>query len=182
MKETEKIRAMLIMEIIGKPKDYLVSSLEKYINQIDEEKGVRVLSKDIKEPVLMKESKEFYTTFAEVELDVDDILYLAIVMFKYMPAHIEIISPELIALTNNGWSDILSELIRRLHGYDEVARIMQAEKAILEKKIRELLEEKKGEKSGKEYIGNEEEESNEDETIKESEKKVSKKRGKKKED
>jgi hypothetical protein len=59
-------------------------------------------------------------------------------MFKYMPAHIEIIQPELIALSNNGFNDILNELTRRLHGYDEIARIMQIEKQILLKKIQEL--------------------------------------------
>jgi len=34
---------------------------------------------------------------------------------------------------------ILNELTRRLHGYDEVARVIQIEKNILEKKLREIL-------------------------------------------
>jgi len=84
--------------------------------------------------------KEFYTSFAEVEVEVEDILYLVILMFKYMPAHIEVITPELIALTNNGWNDILNELTRRLHGYDEIARILQIENAKMQKKMREMLE------------------------------------------
>ena len=89
-----------------------------------------------------KKQEGFYISFTEVEVEVEEILYLAILMFKYMPAHIEIVSPELIALTNNGWNDIQNELTRRLHGYDEVARVMQMEKGILEKKLRDLLEEK----------------------------------------
>ena len=60
-------------------------------------------------------------------------------MFKYMPAHIEIVYPELIALTNGGWNYIFNELTRRLHGYDEVTRVTQVEKSILEKKLREML-------------------------------------------
>ncbi len=60
-----------------------------------------------------------------------------------MPAHIEIIHPELIALTNNGWNDILNELTRRLHGYDEIARVIQVEKGILEKRLRDVLEKNK---------------------------------------
>jgi len=47
--------------------------------------------------------------------------------------------PELIALTNNGWNDVLNELTRRLHGYDEIARVLQIEKNVLEKKLREIL-------------------------------------------
>jgi hypothetical protein len=91
----------------------------------------------------MKERDDFYTNFAEVEIEVNDVLELVRLMFKYMPANLEIISPELVVLTNNGWTEILSELIRKLHGYEEIARIIQVEKAVLEKKLREILETKK---------------------------------------
>lgn len=140
--ETKGIRSIIILEIIGKPPEYLVETLERIIKQIDEEKGVHVLVKKINEPIPMKDNKEFYTTFAEVELEVEDILYLSVIMFKYMPSHIEILEPELIALTNTGWTDILSELTRRLHGYDEIARVMQLQNSQMQKKINELLPKK----------------------------------------
>jgi hypothetical protein len=133
------IRSTIILEIIGKPKEHLVKTLEDIIKQINEEQGVCVTGKKINEPVLMKDTKELYTTFAEVELEIEDILYLAVIMFKYMPAHIEVISPELIALTNNGWTDILSELTRRLHSYEEIARIMQIQNSKIQNKLKELI-------------------------------------------
>ncbi|HUW43650.1 MAG TPA: hypothetical protein VMV95_01655 [Bacillota bacterium] len=132
------INAVIILEIIGRPPEHLVESLKELIEGIEKEKGVVVKSKQIKEPIVMKEQKDFYTTFAEVEIEVEEILYLAVLMFKYMPAHIEIISPEILALSNNGFNEILNELVRRLHGYDEIARIMQVEKQILLNKIQEL--------------------------------------------
>lgn len=136
--DVKKIRAVMIMEVIGKPPEYLTETLENIYKNIDGEKGVHVVEKRINEPILMKEQKEFYTSFAELEVEVEEILQLASLMLKYMPAHIEIISPELIALTNNGWNDILNETVRRLHGYDEIARIVQTEKIILENKLRDL--------------------------------------------
>ncbi len=141
--ETKGIKATLILEIIGRPPEHLVKALEELIKQIDEEKKVSVKSKKINEPILMKDSKDFYTTFAEVDIEVEDILNLAIVLFKYMPAHVEVVSPELIALTNNGWTDILSELTRRLHGYDEVARTIQIQNSQMQKKMQELLSKEK---------------------------------------
>lgn len=137
-KETKGIIAVMILDVIGRPPEHLMKSLEELINKIDEEKGVTVKRKEIKKPELMKDQKNFYTTFGEVEIEVEELLYLVMLLFKYMPAHIEIISPELIALTNNGWNDILNELARRLHGYDEIARILQIEKQTLLKKIQEL--------------------------------------------
>ncbi|MEK6760554.1 MAG: hypothetical protein AABX93_01375 [Nanoarchaeota archaeon] len=144
--ETRGIAAVMILEAIGKPPEHLTEALENLIKEIEKEKGVTVLNKKINEPILMKDRKDFYTSFAEVEVEVEEVLHIAILMFKYMPAHIEIISPELIVLTNNGWNDLFNELTRRLHGYDEVARVIQIEKSILEKKLRELLKEKEGKK------------------------------------
>ena len=148
MSSNENIKAVLILDIIGRPPQYLVESLEKITEEIGKEKGVSIKSKEIKEPTVMKDNKEFYTTFGEIEVETEDILYLAVLMFKYMPAHIEVISPENVSLSNNGWSEILSELVRRLHSYDEVARILQIEKQELLKKIQEFSQ-KEPEKSPK---------------------------------
>ena len=141
--ETKGIGAAFIIDVIGKPPKHLTDTLENMIKDIDKEKGVKVVSKKINKPTLMKDQKDFYTAFAEIEIEAEEIFDIVILMFKYMPAHIEILTPELIALTNNGWNEILNEVARRLHGYDEIARIAQTEKVILEQKLREVLENKK---------------------------------------
>ncbi|MBU2503799.1 MAG: hypothetical protein KJ879_01980 [Nanoarchaeota archaeon] len=138
MEDEKKINAMLILDIIGKPKEYLIESLEKHIANLDKEKGVVVKLKEIREPELMGNQEVFYTTFAEVEIEVDEILTLVGLMFRYMPAHVEIISPDMFGVTNNVFNETLNELVRRLHGYDELARVMQSEKQVLIKKIQEL--------------------------------------------
>lgn len=137
LKETKGIRAIFILEIIGRPAEHLTETLNKIIDEIDKEKGVEVIEKKVKEVIEMKDQKDFYTTFAEVEIEFEEILQIAGLMFKYMPANIEIIEPELIALSNNGWSEILSELTRRLHGYDEIARVLQIQNAKLQKELKE---------------------------------------------
>lgn len=143
---TGSIEAVFIIEVIGRPKEHLTETLKEIIDKIDKEKGINVLSKKINEPVLMKEQKDFYTSFAEIELSAEEFIYLMICVFKYMPSHLEIISPENIELKNSDFNDILNELTRRLHGYDEIARVIQNENFILQKKIREVL----GENSTKE--------------------------------
>jgi len=135
--EKQSIRVALVIEVIGRPPEHLTQTLNNLISQIDKEKGVKIISKNIKKPIEIEGKKNFYTSFAEIEVEIEQILYLAIILFKYMPAHIEIISPELIALTNNGWNDILNELTRRLHGYDEVAKILQFQNYELRQKLKE---------------------------------------------
>lgn len=133
----EKIEAMIILEVIGRPPEHLVETLNKLADEIGKEKDTKVKSKKVNEPVLMKEQKDFYVSFAEIEVEAKDMVNVAIIMFKYMPAHIEIISPERIEMKNNEWNEIFNETLRRLHAYDEVARIMQMEKDILEKRLKE---------------------------------------------
>src|SRR3989338_4929552 len=145
MKSSEninKVNAILITEVIGKPAEHLKETLQDITKKISEEKGVKIVNKKVNNPVEMKEHEGFFTSFAEIEVSVDEILYLVMLTFKYMPAHIDIIHPEKISTTNNDFNDILNEITRRLHGYDEIARILQTEKIILENKLREVLGEK----------------------------------------
>jgi len=138
MSLNKEVSAIIIIEVIGKPPEHLVETLESIIKQISEEKGVSVISKKINEPVLLKEQTEFYSSFAEIEVKVEEILYIARLIFKYMPAHIEIIEPESVLLTNSEMNEIFNETVRRLHEYDEIARILEVEKNILGKRVKEL--------------------------------------------
>jgi len=137
--EKRKINAIIILEIIGRPPEHLVETLESIAKQIGEEKGVKIIGKRINEPIPMKEQKDFYTSFMEIETELDEILYLAILMFKYMPAHVEILSPKNLTLSNAGFNDLFNELTRRLHGYEEIARILQTEKMILENQLKTIM-------------------------------------------
>lgn len=153
--EKQKIQAVLILEVIGKPATYLTDTLNNLITQMSQEQGVIIKKKEVREPKKMEESagianpsggklkieeRDFYVDFAEVEVETDTLFHLVFLMFKYMPAHVEIITPELITVTNHSWNEVLNDLIRRLHGYDEIARVLQVEKAILENKLKSMLE------------------------------------------
>jgi hypothetical protein len=142
---TEKeVKAMLIFQALGRPPEHLKSAVQEIVDKIKEEKGTEVLSSEIKEPTETKEQKDLYSTFAEVEVKVEEPAYLMMLVFKYAPAHIEINSPEKIILTNNDFAEMLSETTRKLHQYDEVARILQGQRQELEVKLAKL--EKKSEK------------------------------------
>ena len=164
--ETKDIGVFMIIEAIGRPPEYLAEVLNDIITRIDNEEGVKVLSKKVNESKLMKDQKNFYTNFAEIEIEIEEILQLGKLIIKYMPAHVEIIYPEFIALTNNGWNDIFNEILLKLHGYDEVARIIQVEKEILEDKLRSVLNEKKSKSTENKNDINKKEETKSDEEVK----------------
>ena len=123
---------------MGRPPEHLKETLETIAGNIDSEDSVSVKSKSIKEPVIIEGQKDLYTSFAEIEVEIEEVIHLALLMFKYMPANVEILYPELIALTNNSWSEILSEITRRLHAYDDLTKAFQFEKAKLLNEIKDL--------------------------------------------
>lgn len=141
--DTKNIRAVMIIEVLGKPPEHLKETLKEIVEKIKNEKGVLVEESMIHEPNPLKDKPEFYTSFVEIEVKTETIAELIMLMFKYMPANIEVISPEKVHLSNSTWSEVLSELVRKLHAYDEVTRLVQVEKEILEKKLREILDKEK---------------------------------------
>ena len=143
----------MIIEVVGRPPEHLIETLKEIIEKIKQEPDVEIIESVINECCPLKEHNEFYANFAEIEIKTKEIRDLIRLMFNYMPAHIEVISPEKIHLSNQEWSETLSELILKLHGYDEVARVIEIEKNVLEKKFRTLLDEKE---KGKSIISKEE--------------------------
>ncbi len=141
-KDTRKIHSELIIEVMGTPKEYIIETLEGIIKQIKEEKGVSVIQSKIHDAVEVKDQKEIYTTFSEIEVQTKDVFELSMLMFKYMPAHVEILSPESIEVKNDFLNTLLNEIVRRLHGYDNLARIFEFEKSKLLQEIEKLKKEK----------------------------------------
>jgi len=130
-----KIRAILIMEVLGKPPEHLKEVLEGIIKSMGEGEGIKIFESKVNESVELKEEPEFYTNFAEIEVEVDELKYLASIIFNYMPAHVDIIEPEKITITNNYLGEFLSEIVRKLHGFNEIAGIAQAEKNTIKFKL-----------------------------------------------
>lgn len=141
--ENTKINAEIIVEVLGRPKEHLVKTLEGLIDQMDKEKGVKVEGKKIHEPNPVKDKDDFFSSYAQIELELEEMIHLILILFKYMPSNIEVTYPEKVLLKNMDMSEMFNEITRRLHKYDEVARIMEAEKKILENKLKKIQESSK---------------------------------------
>lgn len=137
-----KIKALFIFEVMGRPPEHLKVSLEEYLKKLGENKGIRVTRKEIHEPKpIEKEGAEgLFTTFAEVEVVVDNLNLIFEITLNMLPAHAEIIEPDNIILKNFDLSGVISNLSIRLHKYDEIAKTITIERNILIKKLQEMQE------------------------------------------
>ena len=136
-----KIRAMFIFEMMGKPPEYLKENLESHIKNLESE-DIKIISKKIHEPKLLEKENEeisgLYLSFAEVELEIDNLNLLFGLVFRMLPSHIEILEPSDLNLKNFDLSAIVSELAVKLHKYDEIAKILMIDRDKLAMKLNAL--------------------------------------------
>ena len=133
-----KIEATFILEIIGRPAEHMLESLNDIIdNKLTQEKGIKIINKKIGEAVLIENKKDFYSSFAEIDAEFDSLDQVLLVLFKYYPSNIEIVRPEKITMENVEINTLFNEISRRIHGYEEITRVLQIERAKLEKKLKE---------------------------------------------
>jgi hypothetical protein len=126
-----KIKARFIFEMLGKPPEFLKENLENHVKSLENE-NVKILSKKIHEPKLLKneksEANSLYTSFAEVELEIDNLNLVFAIVIRMLPSHIEIVEPSELDLKNFDLSAILSDLAIKIHKYDEVAKVLMMER------------------------------------------------------
>ena len=151
---SEEIRVLLVYEILGRPPEHIKEALEKFVMDFNNKKGIRLESSKVHEPKLLEEepkegveliikenAEELFTTFAEVELLVDNLNILFSIILNTLPANVEVLEPSSLRLNNFDLSGVLSELTIKLHKYDEVAKVLTIERSNLIKQLKKIKEE-----------------------------------------
>ncbi len=134
----KEVQARLILEILGRPPEHIKQGLKMLIDKLEKEEGVKINEKKTHEPVPVKDSKDLYTSFAELTISCDSLNHLLNVMFLYMPANVEIIEPEIAEVINTELNASLNYMLQRLHQYDAVTKNTLAERNFLIKKLYEV--------------------------------------------
>ncbi len=134
----EKLTVSLVIEILGKPADHVKISLEELVKKLSLEKGITITNKAIYEPKKIESSEDLFTSFAEIDAELESLNNYFGILFSYMPSHIEIISPEKLSLKNSYLSEIGNILVQRLHGYDAIAKNMIVNTEIILEKLKEI--------------------------------------------
>ena len=134
----EKIQANMIIEILGRPKENVSNAIKNLIEKLGTEKGVSLIEKTLHEPVSVPDSKNLFTTFAEVTVEFDSLGTYMGIMFAYLPSNIQIISPEKVLIKNDDLTVLGNKIIQRIHDYDAITKKTLAERETLIRKLHEV--------------------------------------------
>lgn len=132
------IKAIIIIEILGRPPEHVSQTLEAITKVMKKDKNVILLDKKIYEPKKIQNS-ELYSSFVEVELLAKGLVELFGICFDYMPSSIEIIEPIELKFGLADANSLINDLASRLHQIEEVSKKLNLEKQILQAKLDDLL-------------------------------------------
>jgi hypothetical protein len=131
------IRCNIIIEVLGKPADYLDKVIKKTIEELEKSEITIVLDKKFHEPTPVE---NMFSTFVEIEILIKNMRTLIEFLFIYMPSHIEILEPTNIKLGLNDANEFINHLAARIHQYDAIAKRVIFENKVLRHKLEELGE------------------------------------------
>jgi hypothetical protein len=142
------LKAHLMFEVVGKPADFIDASLNKLIEELEKEKGVEVLEKtqEKAKPYEVKtetgEKTDLFSTYAEVQVCIENLKRFTEIIFDYMPSSIEITDPSEIKLKTQDANLLLNELASNLHKYDLSNKQLVFQRNVLFNKLQELQKKK----------------------------------------
>jgi len=133
-----RLQARIIIEIMGRPPEHVKQAMEGIMQKMASEKGVTILDKTVHEPVPVKESKDLFTTFSEITLELDSLANYFTIVFSYMPSNIELINPQQVSLSNFDLNAIANQITQRLHSYDAITKKVIVERNMALEKLKEV--------------------------------------------
>src|SRR3989338_1201874 len=108
----KKILFRAVVEVLGKPKEHVDSTLKGYLQKLKENSRYEVLKEDLAE-LKQHEESELWMAFAELEIKTAGVTEIIDFCFDCMPSLIEIIEPEELQLDSLAASSFLNDMQAR---------------------------------------------------------------------
>ena len=120
-----------IIEVIGYPADHVDNTLNQIIEKLEKEDGIRIIAKIIHKS---KQLKKFFSAFAELELDIDNLQKTVQFCLDYHPSSIEIQDKETLKIETLELTKSLNDILATLHRYNMLTKNLEAQLIKLDKK------------------------------------------------
>ncbi len=134
--QDQHIRIKAILEILGKPKEFIEKKLEEYIEKIKQDENLMVMGEKISPA---QEQGEAWSTYAEIEVVVKGTSNLIGFCIDYMPSSVEVIKPESFSFPERTFTEFMNDLVAKLHTVDMVAKQLGSENRILKENLNRVI-------------------------------------------
>jgi hypothetical protein len=134
--EAELIRIKTILELVGRPKEFLQQKMNEYLEKIKEDRII-IISQNISEPIEQKEG--VWSVVCDIELVIKGLDNLVGFCIDYMPASVEIIKPEKFEFEERIFTGFINDILAKLHKVDIIAKQLGTENHILKENMTKII-------------------------------------------
>lgn len=127
-----KIQAKIVVEILGTPKEHVEDTMKKVVEKLKNEEGVKLLRETTYKA---EQVKKMWSTFSDLEIEVEDISKLMGLCFDYMPSSVDILEPAKMDLETVKIADLLNDLLAKIHKTDMMLKNAIAENRFLKDQL-----------------------------------------------
>ena len=128
------IKTKAIIELLGGPEEYIKATINELIEKMKKEDGVKIVSEAISDT---KKTGKLWSIFVDLDLEINELSRLMDICFDYMPSSVEIFEPAKSELTAEYSTNLLNDLLARLHQYNMLVKNLHAENMLMKKKLNE---------------------------------------------
>ncbi len=129
---SNEIRARMVIEVMGWPKEQLVEHLEKFIDGLKEDWEIENV--DYAEPEKVGD-KKMYSAFVEFEAIAPSLRQLMFICLQHAPSVVEILEPDEFILKASDLQDVLADVTGRIQEMDKKVKMLSSNLQNIKKKI-----------------------------------------------
>lgn len=111
------------IEVLGYPEDHVKTTIEKVVEKLKNEEGIKIIKSEIQKTEKIKEN--FFASFAETEMKINDFSRLLNFCYNYLPSSLEILDAGKITLPIREFSMGINEMLAKLHHYNLIVKTFQ---------------------------------------------------------
>lgn len=161
--KTPKIVARILVEVIGGPKEFVEKTLKDVVDKLKAEKKIKILSDKSFEPKPISNEEleklaasmqrkpedmkamenKLFSTFAEIEFESDKLKNVMDICFDYAPSTLEILEPAGMDIDCNDITEMLNDMLAKIHRYTYVIKTQQAQMLAIQKHLQQMQPEQK---------------------------------------
>lgn len=141
----EKLKIKSIIEIIGTPQKFVEEAMAVVLAKLKQREEIKIENQKTFDATKM-EGKPFWSTFAELELEMTNAETLLNYCFDFLPSSVEVMDPVDFHFQNSEVNNLFNDVIAKLHEYHMHLKNLEAENILAKRDIAKL----KGEQPEKE--------------------------------
>ena len=128
-----KYKVRVVIEVVARPEKAAELMLQEIVKLVKKRRVINVLNEKHAKPEPV--SKEFFTAFVELELEIQELSNVIGFIIDFGPVSLEILKPEdVVEIDAGDLEAVLNDLIGKVQDYDKKLKLVTAEYLKLRKK------------------------------------------------